>query len=340
MFMAKRHSRTGCLRFGFTLVELLVVIAIIGVLVALLLPAIQAAREAARRMQCENNLKQLTLALQNYESQWRSLPWGAKGGWGPSWTTDILSNIEQPGLAEMVPYGAPGGAIGNSSESKRFRALAQAIVPTFRCPSQPGPATYSSPMELIQERAVNNYLGNSGSNALDDNYTQAYSSSTVPCQPGDASCGMDRSNGVLLATNFCNLLSPFDSCNSRPLRGPIRFCDITDGLSATVAVAETKFLAFELEDVGDHFSLYHPDFDEDNGNDFSEALATLLYGINKVANVSTDVKEKSIGSYHYSGVHVGLCDGSVRFLTESIDDKIRWALGSRCGHELLGAGDY
>ncbi len=324
---------------GFTLVELLVVIAIIGILIALLLPAVQAAREAARRMQCQNNMKQITLALQNYESQWRSLPWGAKGGWGPSWTTDILYQIEQPGLAELVPYGEPGYATGNSSESIRFRTLAQAAIPTYRCPSQPGPSGYGSPTELINNRAVNNYLGNSGSNAVDDNYTLSPSSSTQPCDVGDTGCGMDRSNGVLLATNFCNKFSPFDPCDNHPLRGPIRYSDIADGLSSTVAIAEAKFLAFEFQDVGDHFSLYHPAFDDDNGNDFSEALATLLYGIN-IEHGSNDTLEKSIGSYHYSGVHVSMCDGSVHFLTESLDDQIRWAIGSRRGSEVLKADEF
>src|SRR3989304_6136809 len=91
-------------KFGFTLVELLVVIAIIGILIALLLPAVQAAREAARRLQCSNNLKQVGLALLNYESSNRVFPFGGLGtqggGFGHSWWVRILPFIEQNAVYE------------------------------------------------------------------------------------------------------------------------------------------------------------------------------------------------------------------------------------------------
>src|SRR5436309_4556949 len=109
------HGNPEVTRRAFTLVELLVVIAIIGVLVALLLPAVQAAREAARRMQCSNNLKQIGLALQNYHDVFNSLPYGARArfvqtsskipagqGWGPSWLMAILPFAEQKPLSDLL----------------------------------------------------------------------------------------------------------------------------------------------------------------------------------------------------------------------------------------------
>src|ERR1044071_5441681 len=104
---------------GFTLVELLVVIAIIGVLVALLLPAVQAAREAARRMQCSNHLKQIGLGMQNYHDTFQSLPYGARAryvntttatpagqSWGPSWYVGLLPFAEQKPLSDLMEQGA------------------------------------------------------------------------------------------------------------------------------------------------------------------------------------------------------------------------------------------
>src|SRR5690349_17127173 len=101
--LSARSHRPRRLATAFTLVELLVVIAIIGVLVALLLPAVQAAREAARRTQCSNNLKQIGLALLNYEDVGKSLPVGAtgpspKGGYGTAWGVAILPYLEQGSL--------------------------------------------------------------------------------------------------------------------------------------------------------------------------------------------------------------------------------------------------
>ncbi len=139
-------------RSAFTLVELLVVIAIIGVLVALLLPAVQAAREAARRISCTNNLTQLALALQNYESAYRVYPPGTLDEKGPivnaaqgyhhNWLTQLLPFIEERNTFDHIDF-----SVGVYDEKN---APARAIrIQIFRCPSDPGP----------RDVAITNYAG-------------------------------------------------------------------------------------------------------------------------------------------------------------------------------------
>jgi prepilin-type N-terminal cleavage/methylation domain-containing protein len=180
---------------AFTLVELLVVIAIIGVLVALLLPAVQAAREAARRMQCGNHLKQIGLGLQNYHDVFNSLPYGARGryitgdvvagtaiannaavAYGPSWYVGILPFCEQKNLSDMIeqtalPAGATGNlavgydilsniaAVGNAARRVSHDAHNQKI-PWMLCPSSPLPQTETPSNALIL--TVPSYIGIAG----------------------------------------------------------------------------------------------------------------------------------------------------------------------------------
>jgi len=137
-------------RQAFTLVELLVVIAIIGVLVALLLPAVQAAREAARRMQCSNNLKQLALAVHNYHDTVKSLPSGLTGGTAATpannawaWGGLILPFVEQQGLYDSIRVGVlavpnPPAAVGTGTMQQELIRNSPAF---FRCPSDTGPPT-------------------------------------------------------------------------------------------------------------------------------------------------------------------------------------------------------
>jgi len=146
-------------RSAFTLVELLVVIAIIGVLVALLLPAVQAAREAARRMQCSNHLKQIGLGLQNYHDTFQSLPFGARArfvqstsatptgqGWGPSWYVGILPFCEQKPLSDLFEAAQTGTlsnlgqwavdftpSIGRAGFHANNQKIAWMLCPRARC---------------------------------------------------------------------------------------------------------------------------------------------------------------------------------------------------------------
>jgi prepilin-type N-terminal cleavage/methylation domain-containing protein len=173
-------------RSGFTLVELLVVIAIIGVLVALLLPAVQAAREAARRMQCSNHLKQIGLGLQNYHDVFNSLPFGARerrirGNGvqtnrraGPSWYVGILPFCEQKNLSDLIEQrgitavGSDYNLLNqtNTGTSATVSGAAhQQKIPWMLCPSSPLPQTETPGSGNVRRRpmlTVPSYVGISG----------------------------------------------------------------------------------------------------------------------------------------------------------------------------------
>ena len=163
---------------GFTLVELLVVIAIIGVLVALLLPAVQAAREAARRMQCSNNLKQIGLALQNYHDVFNSLPFGARArfvntsntnptgqNWGPSWLVSILSFCEQKPLSDLIEQAmnvTPNLTDLTRNQNRVAFNVHNQKIGWMLCPSSPLPETEILRGNSNITSVVPSYVGISG----------------------------------------------------------------------------------------------------------------------------------------------------------------------------------
>ncbi len=156
----KQHPR------GFTLVELLVVIAIIGILVALLLPAVQAAREAARRMQCTNNLKQIGLAFHNYHDLQRTFPPGWIGRNEFSWGAFVLPNLEQEPLHDQFDFRRP--LTDNVTGNPTNLVLAQTDLPGYRCPSATGPKNKTpywqstGAIGALTDQATANYIGSFG----------------------------------------------------------------------------------------------------------------------------------------------------------------------------------
>jgi prepilin-type N-terminal cleavage/methylation domain-containing protein/prepilin-type processing-associated H-X9-DG protein len=224
---------------GFTLVELLVVIAIIGVLVALLLPAVQAAREAARRMQCGNNIKQLCLGLQNYHDTYMYLPYGSRNrttsagnGWGSSWLVATLPFCEQRPLYDRL-HATNIAATGNSFSSAAMRRVAHnAKIKYMLCPSSPLPETrsYASDRVLV----IPSYAGIAGgchdsggspvvaANVVNENRVQKTTSPpSTRVEEGIGGSGM-------LTVNECQT---FASC--------------TDGTASTIIVGEVADWYYE-----------------------------------------------------------------------------------------------
>jgi len=166
-------------RAAFTLVELLVVIAIIAMLVTLLVPAVQSAREAARRTQCVNNLKQMGLASLNHESAQNAMP---SGGWGKEWTADPNRGFgpDQPGswqfnIMPFMEYGdvhdlAKGKAFGTAQYEEASARMHAVAVGAFYCPSRREAIVYrgdwrvchNSKANKLREFAKNDYAGNAG----------------------------------------------------------------------------------------------------------------------------------------------------------------------------------
>ena len=318
-------------RRGFTLVELLVVIAIIGTLVGLLLPAVQVARESARRSTCQNRVKQLVLGVLNRVDAQRTFPMGAQT-WldnaGPtiggitygqrrwSWFVYVLPFVEEQSMydAQWKFYSsstwqsAPAPATGLSYGSLPQKATG---VPGFMCPSDPTNPKLNSkdgPASGNNQGFHGNYLLSAGS--------QTY---------GTTSAGTAQLNGL-----------------SFPLSA-VKTKDVTDGLSKTVAVSEIMLVPEPVGSVDDTRGRYHNNMH--GGCNFStfhtpnttvndrlpycsnaRALAPCVGGSG--ANHVIAAR-----SYHAGGVNAAMADGAVRFVTNEISVQIWQAVGSRSGGE-------
>ncbi len=317
---------------GFTLVELLVVIAIIGVLVALLLPAIQAAREAARRSHCTNNLKQIGLGLQNYHAQYKYFPPGARlhledDKVGLSWHVLVLPFVELGNIYnEMEPL-PNGGARSYAHEST--------VMQLYHCPSADPPSTSAT------ARHNAHYTGVSGTNTIDSTAPATNPYADI-IDLEDVSCGDIDANGIF-----------FPNSNTR-------IAQIGDGTSNTLAIGERTYMFRAWLSGATWYGI--PKTDRIPAlSDFPPSAEICTGGANNIhfpinadhnkfgyyrfhpdPSIPLDQKkmrlnELPFASRHTGGAHFGYADGSVHFLNEAINFTTFQALATKDGGEVVDA---
>ncbi len=344
-------------RRGFTLVELLVVIAIIGILVALLLPAVQSAREAARRMQCTNNLKQLGLGLHNYQTQIGSFPCNInhitqtlepyEDRDRASYLVHLLPFIEQQNLYNGIDFRI---ATVPGDQMVLGKRLDQYAIPAFRCPSD-------SKSGLQNGRALTNYAGSIGAQIM-----RSSSSCNLASIVGNGGAKYDDDDD---GEDWFNFTSKGPNCNSAG-PGNIRsdcpwpdktsgvfarstwaasLADIRDGTSNTIAMGEVRGWCSGFQwrkgwtkSEGLWFAttapINFPTCPGENGvandPDFGGAGCN-----NKENSWNTNMGFKSL---HPGGAVFVFCDGSVHFINQSVDHTTYQRLGDRRDGETV-SGD-
>jgi prepilin-type N-terminal cleavage/methylation domain-containing protein/prepilin-type processing-associated H-X9-DG protein len=339
-------------RRGFTLIELLVVIAIIGILIALLLPAVQAAREAARRAQCTNNLKQIGLALHNYEGAAGSLPWGAGYRYGRIFADSSAHVL-------MLPY-LEGSNIFNSVNFDANPAVTTFVFWNVDYP----------PNKTVQVTVVNTFLCPSDSSRI----THPYGHANYAGNSGAAGASYSVHNDGVF--NHAGVVG------STPGR-VTKFRDATDGLGNTVAFSEIiKGIGKNNNDVFDagrptstvvriaaaYSNPYNPQQDYNNCKAATPSPTNMAGGFALGAtwywgrsgqtlythtmtpnswscaynNGNTDSITDAITamSYHPGTVNALMLDGSVRPVKSTVSPQTWWALGTKAGREVLSNDSY
>ncbi|MCI0334738.1 MAG: DUF1559 domain-containing protein [Planctomycetes bacterium] len=291
-------------RRGFTIVELLVVIAIIGVLVALLLPAIQAARESARKSSCRNNLHQVGVAMHNYESAFGRLPPGYKyaagsqgNALGHSWTDMLLPFMELQSMYDAINFKKPIYDPVNA-------AVRQQHIDTLLCPTDDVSPTGF--VEMGDERyAMACYVANFGTPDLDEDQEQRLGPTGRPWGP------FYRNSKTKLA-------------------------DITDGTGKTLMVGERQngpFRTAGSHDVHFEYETTWAGAVRDIGDNTDDHGHMVLFQTGHTPNHAAS-DDRDVSASHSGEALFLSCDGSVHSISEDIDETLYFALGTMNGGEI------
>lgn len=324
-------------RTAFTLVELLVVIAIIGVLIGLLLPAVQAAREAARRSACANNVRQLALAVANFNDAKGHFPYegGVNGTSNFSWLCYALPFMEQEDVLAQFGSGYP-------AEDKNYldkRTLGAVRVPTFHCPSTQfnvsGSPTWDAPTPGTAAWTTH-YYGNAGPYGTNPATGKAPQTSggywvNVPRSGTNSQGGLGCDGIILHSSKYLTSASA--------LASPVRLREVTDGTSKTLMLMEISWDAaksgFRTWIRGSSWRF------DTTGSPTAGGHRNVRYGMRVKIDTGTQFNGTSMGSNHPGGCSVAFADSSVRFLSETVDtNTVLLPLSSRNGSETVGADKY
>ena len=346
---------------GFTLVELLVVIAIIATLIGLLLPAVQSARESARRMSCQNNLKSVALATLGFHDARKGFPMAAEFEVGTAWSSLILPHIEQNNIFEVMTFqedgdgnyqwafGVPGitgqAALSNRAYNKFYKNIyaCEQAISTFRCASSQFPANaadISGDNWIVQQRAMSNYLGCVSGTLTVDRRRQTAATPWGGTGQTEVISDLDG----IMVNRIPHQRIRYNGQSFGSIGTKIQ--SVKDGTSNTIMFGEAEPDLAVMPEMGivnennaansgrkDHWAFGGDDLDTNNQGDMSEFLGSTGVPMNapRVAQGSAAFAayELSFGSRHPGGANFAFGDGSVRSLQDSIDAAAYSALGSR-----------
>jgi prepilin-type N-terminal cleavage/methylation domain-containing protein/prepilin-type processing-associated H-X9-DG protein len=307
-------------RSAFTLIELLVVIVIIGILIGLLLPAVQSAREAARRLECQNHLKQLSLAVLNYHTEFKRFPAGETHGgywhcdWDGQigmWMTCVLPFVEEKPSYNLLNFKAHPQWTSTNNQTVMKR-----LFPIFLCPSDPytGLTTPWGPQDQTDVARICHYFAVAGSSEA----------SALP-----------HPNG---AVNYVGGV-PYGHCNAHDgifyNDSKTRIEDVRDGVSKTAMFFESWGRIWPMHVPPAVIPPGYPNFESSRGMN----LHTVVY-LDWTPN-SNHTNPWKTNSFHPGGVHAAMADGSVRWVSDLISLAMIKAMATRNGHEPQdGANSY